>query len=181
MIWLANLISSVHYEIPKTTHTHKSMLLRGVKFAEPALNQSDIEVTKGRAARSGRSHGGVPLQGNGGPRNSFNYSSNQNGPPPNHRQSYPPQNGYSNYPVPPPGWQPPPPGLGGFGRGLPPPPPPNSYYGGRGGSGAQGGYSQPPRHNAPPGYGPPPPGSGGSNNQRRGGGDGYGYGSGRRY
>ena len=86
------------------------MLLRGVKFAAPALTRSDIEVTKGRAARSGRSHGGVPLQGNGRARNSFNYSSsNQNPPSQSRRQSYGSQNGgYNNYQVPPPGWQPPP-------------------------------------------------------------------------
>jgi 5'-3' exoribonuclease 2 len=147
-----------------------------VKFAEPALTRSDIEVTKGRAARSGRSHGGVPLQGNGGPRNSFNYSSsNQNPPPTNYRQSYTPQNGYKQNPIPPPGWQPPPPGIGGFGRGPPPPPPSFYGYAGRGAPG----YSQPPRHSAPPGYGPPPPGYGGSSDRRRGVGDGYGYGYGR--
>lgn len=161
--------------MPKSTRTHKSMLLRGVKFAEPALNRSDIEVTKGRASRSGRSHGGAPLQGNGRGQNSFNYSgSNQNHHPPSHRQPYGSQNDhYSNYPVPPPGWQPPPPGVGGFARG-PPPPPPGSYgYAGRGPPG----YPQPPRQGGPPGYGPPS--SGGYGDRRQGGGDGYGYGRSR--
>ena len=167
---------SVHYEIPKSIHTHKSMLLRGVKFAAAALTRSDIEVTKGRAARSGRSHGGVPLQGNGRAHNSFDYSSpSQNPPLQSHRQSYGSQNGgYNNYQVPPPAWQPPPPGAGGFARG-PPPPPPSSYgYAGHGPPG----YPQPPRQSAPPGYGPPP-NYGGFSDRRGGGGNGYGYGRSR--
>jgi 5'-3' exoribonuclease 2 len=58
-------VYSVHYDMPKSGHIHKSMLLRGVKFPPPALNPADIEATKGRAARSGRSNAGVPLQGDG--------------------------------------------------------------------------------------------------------------------
>ncbi|KAH8684782.1 exoribonuclease 2 [Tricladium varicosporioides] len=170
---------SVHYEMPKSKHIHKSMLLRGVKFNAPALNASDIEVTKGRAAKSGRSHGGVPLQGDGRGRNSFNYAGgNQNQSQyqgQNNRQSYsgPPGSGYNgnrngyngnNYATSPPGYQPPPPpGMTamGFGRGPPPPPPP-SYY------------SQPPQpygYNGRPDSGPP--GYGGNNGGRRGGGDSY--------
>ena len=42
------------------------MLLRGVKFAPPALDRADIEATKGRANRSGRSHGSAPLRGRNG-------------------------------------------------------------------------------------------------------------------
>ncbi|PQE27507.1 5 -3 exoribonuclease 2 protein [Rutstroemia sp. NJR-2017a BBW] len=61
---------SVHYEMPQSKHIHKSMLLRGVELGKPVLNQSDIEMTKSRAARSGRSHGGVPLSGDGRGRNS---------------------------------------------------------------------------------------------------------------
>src|SRR5690242_7527071 len=89
--------------MPKSKHIHKSMLLRGVKFNAPALNASDIEITKGRAAKSGRSHGGVPLQGDGRGRNSFNYAGgnqNQNQNQyqgQNNRQSYggPPGGGYN--------------------------------------------------------------------------------------
>jgi len=119
---------SVHYEMPKSSHIHKSMLLRGVKFALPALTPSEIAEAKGKAARSGRNHGGVPLSGNGRGRNSFNYaSSNQYGSSHNNQQPRGDRNGggYSSnpFPVPPPGWQPPPPGMDGFARGPPPPPP----------------------------------------------------------
>lgn len=38
------------------------MLLRGVKIPPPALNWADIEATKGRANKSGRSYGGAPLR-----------------------------------------------------------------------------------------------------------------------
>ena len=172
--------SSVHYEMPKSTHIHKSMLLRGVKFPPPALNQGDIEKTKGKAAVSGRNHGGVPLRGDGRGRNSFNYSSqNQYSSAPSHQQSYGSQNGYSNnnsYSTPPTGWQPPPPGVGGFARG-PPPPPPSAY-------GSYGRGQPPPpyqqlssNYGSQSGYGPPggPPGHSGANNDRRRGGGGDGY------
>jgi 5'-3' exoribonuclease 2 len=152
--------------MPKSTHVHKSMLLRGVKFPVPALNQNDIETTKGRAAKSGRNHGGVPLRGDGRGRNSFNYSSsNSYSSVPSHQQSYGSQNNHNNpYPGPP-GWQPPPPGVSGFARG-PPPPPPGSYGSyGRGPSS----YQQHPPYNAQSGYGPP------SGDRRRGGSDVYGY------
>jgi 5'-3' exoribonuclease 2 len=176
--------------MPKSKHVHKSMLLRGVKFKPPALNASDIEQTKGKAAKSGRSHGGVPLKGDGRGRNSFNYAggnqSNQHqGYGQNNRQSYGSRNnnGYSNarnYPPPPPGsgWAPPPPGMGAFGNGPPPPPPPGYGYNGPGQSQGPPGYSQSyPRQygfdgrpdNGPTGYGTPRP-NGGS---YRGGGDSY--------
>jgi 5'-3' exoribonuclease 2 len=104
-----------------------------------ALDQNDIEMTKGRAARSGRGYGGAPLrggqQGDRGrdSRDSFNYTPNNSysrQPQPNTR---PPGtgNGYNGYGYPQPnsmGWQPPVPGAGGFARG-PPPPPPNAGYG----------------------------------------------------
>lgn len=131
--------------MPKSNHIHKSMLLRGVKFAPPALNAADIEATKGRAARSGRSNGGVPLQGDGRRNNGINYgSSNRNG--------YPQSNGHQN------SWQPPPPGMQGFGRGPPPPPPPGAYSN----------YNQGAPGHGPPGYGGyqprgPPPGYEGNN------------------
>lgn len=142
---------TVHYEMPKSNFIHKSMLLRGVVFPPPALTPGDIETTKGKAARSGRAHGGVPLNGNGRDRNGFNYSSgnqyqsNNNG----RSRGYSSHNSYNQnpFPVPPPGWQPPAPGTGNFARGPPPPPgypiPPPGYshgqshsnggYGGRGG------------------------------------------------
>ena len=60
-------MNSVHYEMPRSTHTHKSMLLRGVKLAPPTLDQADVEATKGRAGRSGRPHGGISSKANFGP------------------------------------------------------------------------------------------------------------------
>ena len=58
--------SSVHYEMPRSTHTHKSMLLRGVRLAAPTLDKADVEATKSRAGRSGRSHGGMSSKANFG-------------------------------------------------------------------------------------------------------------------
>jgi 5'-3' exoribonuclease 2 len=158
-------VSSVLYEMPKSNHIHKSMLLRGVKFPPPALDASDIEATKGRAAKSGRNHGGVPLKGDGRGRNNFNYASSNQYPATHDRQSRGSQNGYSSnpFPVPPPGWQPPPPGAGSFARGPPPPPP---GYGSYGRGQPQVTHSQPPGY----GYGHGPPGY---VDDRRGGGDSY--------
>ena len=42
------------------------MLLRGVKLAAPTLDPADVEATKGRAGRSGRSHGGLSSKANFG-------------------------------------------------------------------------------------------------------------------
>lgn len=116
--------------MPSSSHVHKSMLLRGVKLSTPALNRDDIEATKGRAATAGRNPGGQQRGGYGG-RGRGGYGGNQNsnnGPGYSRPQQYPREgqgghNGYSQYPQPPQGWQPPPPGVGGFARGPPPPPP----------------------------------------------------------
>jgi 5'-3' exoribonuclease 2 len=148
--------------MPKSNFIHKSMLLRGVVFPPPALTPGDIETTKSKAARSGRAHGGVPLNGDGRGRNSFNYSSS------NQYQSHNSQrhNSYNQnpFPVPPPGWQPPAPGTGGFARG--PPPPPAGYYDRNQASGP--GY---PQNNHSYGYNNR--GGYGDSNNRRGNGDGY--------
>ena len=108
------------------------MLLRGVVLPKRALDQTDIETTKARAARSGRSYGGTPFRGNGGDRgrDSFNYAApNSYSRPPNqNHQSYGDQIGYNSHHYPqqhPSSWQPPPPGVTGFARS--PPPPPNLY------------------------------------------------------
>src|SRR5690606_27572172 len=56
------------------------------------------------------------------------------GPQSSSRQPYGNQPAYNQYPAPPHGWQPPPPGVGDFARGPPPPPPPGmqgSYVPGR--------------------------------------------------
>lgn len=52
----------VFYEFPKSTNIHKSMLLRGVKMPAPVLDAADLDGTRNRAGRSGRSFGGVPLR-----------------------------------------------------------------------------------------------------------------------
>ncbi|KAI1869034.1 uncharacterized protein JN550_006021 [Neoarthrinium moseri] len=148
---------TVNYEMPTTTHTHKSMLLRGVELPTPALTPSDKDELRGKLRNAGRSYGGAPL-GRGGygdnRRGRINYGPDsggrggrQNGPPSynGNQNHYPAPNGFP--PVPPPGWVPPPPGYPGFGAGLPPPPPVH-YNGGHGNFGNQG-YRPP----------PPPPGS----------------------
>ncbi|KAL8775614.1 MAG: hypothetical protein Q9209_000110 [Squamulea sp. 1 TL-2023] len=162
---------SVHYEMPKSSHVHKSMLLRGVQPAPPALNREDIEATKRAAAHSGRSYGGAPLRGNGRGRDGgghINYGDNRPNPfaahvnpvyaPPPPRQFH---GGRGPPPMPPQGWIPPPPGgqYNGYGppphrqgyNGYAPPPPMNGYHGAPPpppGSGYQNGNQ---------GYGPPPP------------------------
>ena len=91
--------------MPHSSHIHKSMLLRGVKLPSRALDQSDIEGTRSRAARSGRSHGGVPLRGNGGSRgrDSFNYagSNSFSRPQIQNQQSYRGYNDFNNNYAPP--------------------------------------------------------------------------------
>ncbi|KAI1494422.1 exoribonuclease Dhp1 [Biscogniauxia mediterranea] len=178
---------TVHYEIPSSSHGHKSMLLRGAKPPTPALNRSDIEELKGKMRNSGRSHGGAPLGRNNSEQNRrgrINYGSDSRRDR-NDRPPYQHGNGNGNRynggnaypvpaPVPPPGWAPPPPGFPGFGNGFPPPPPPayqnggrNAYgngYGGNYGGGYGGGQGYGERHPPPPqnGYGGqynrPPPG-----------------------
>ncbi|KAK5997389.1 5'-3' exoribonuclease 2 [Cladobotryum mycophilum] len=145
---------SVYFDMPQTSQTHKSMLLRGVQMPTPALSRSEIEVIRGRTNRNGRNHGGAPLgrfdansgrhepihYGPGGGRGGHWANRNGNG----YRQQepqFPPQN------YPPPTWQPPPPGAPGFGMGVPPPPPayaqnqwPGSGNRGGYGRGGRGGY-----------------------------------------
>lgn len=122
---------SVHYEMPKSSYTHKSMLLRGVKFGTLTLDRADIEATKGRANHSGRSHGGAPLRGghnNGRGRGSqMNYSDSRPNPFAAHiNPGFAPSgisgNSRGGPPPPPmPGWAPPPPGSETLQRGPPPP------------------------------------------------------------
>lgn len=184
---------SVHYEMPSSAHTHKSMLLRGVKLPTPALDRNDIEELRNKARRSGRSYGGVPLGGNNyrGRNQQFNYGpgrtyqgggrGSDRGPSGGgyggrDNYSQPPRNG-GGYPAPPPNWIPPPPGAAGFGNGLPPPPPPAHSYGNGGGYGGYsgggyggGGYNQGYGNGGGGGYGAPPPAPG----QYYGGGGGRG-------
>lgn len=146
---------AVHYELIKSEHLHKSMLLNGVRFAPAALDKEDIDNTRHRAQNSGRSHGGVPFgnghrggrgdrnggrggRGRGNGNGNFNY-----GPPSsNSHHSFDPR----NFP-PPASFGAPPPGVRGppvpvppqFSYGQPPQGPPhypNQHYGqGRGGYG----------------------------------------------
>ncbi|KAJ5578360.1 5'-3' exoribonuclease 2 [Penicillium hispanicum] len=112
---------TVNYKIPKSSHIHKSMLLRGVKFATPMLNSADVRSVKGRAQHSGRSFGGAPLNGRGrGGR--VDYSSDRPNPFAAHLDprfmGAPP----AGMPMMAPGWVPPVPGAGDYSRGPPPPP-----------------------------------------------------------
>lgn len=147
---------SVHYEMPKSNHTHKSMLLRGVNFGPPVLDRADIEATKGRANHSGRSHGGAPLRGgnnNGrGRGNHTNFLDPRPNPFAAHiSQGFVPPGVASNFRET--GWAPPLPGSDSFQSGRAPP---NSFPYPPPGQGYNYGPPQPPPHN---GYynGPPQP------------------------
>ncbi|KAK0635112.1 XRN 5'-3' exonuclease N-terminus-domain-containing protein [Bombardia bombarda] len=73
----------IHYEFPSYEHEHKSMLLRGLKMPKAALDRSDVEILKGKSQKSGRSYGGVPLNGRNGYHNgrggSINYGPDRGG------------------------------------------------------------------------------------------------------
>lgn len=120
---------TVLYTLPKSSHVHKSMLLRGVKLPTPMLDSADIRATKGRAQNSGRSFGGAPFQGRGrGGRMSYQSDRPQPDRPnpfaghldPNFAPG--PQGGPAGAHMVPPGWVPPGQGYGGYSRGPPPPP-----------------------------------------------------------
>jgi 5'-3' exoribonuclease 2 len=115
---------TVLYTIPKSSHVHKSMLLRGVKLPTPMLDSNDIRATQGRAQNSGRSFGGAPFQGRGrGGR--MNYQSDRPNPFAGHLDpnfAPGPPGGPSGAHMVPPGWVPPNQGYGGYSRGPPPPP-----------------------------------------------------------
>ncbi|KAJ5091467.1 5'-3' exoribonuclease 2 [Penicillium alfredii] len=112
---------TVNYTIPKSSHIHKSMLLRGVKFATPMLNSADIRATKGRAQHSGRSFGGAPLHG-GGRGGRVDYGKDRPNPFAAHLDPNFASGPGAGPPMGAPGWIPPVPGAGGYSRGPPPPP-----------------------------------------------------------
>ncbi|KAA8914561.1 exoribonuclease 2 [Sphaerosporella brunnea] len=140
---------SLHYEIPKSKNIHKSMLLRGLRLDPPTLTQADIDTTRHKANKGGRTYGGAPFHRGGGRGGRNDFRSDRGPPPPRHNQhpqqpqqpqhvipppfAPPGQSAYGGWggwggvpPPPPPGqWGqfPPPPGPGGFGGGFPPPPP----------------------------------------------------------
>ncbi|KAL4934176.1 5'-_3' exoribonculease Dhp1 [Aspergillus undulatus] len=124
---------TVNYEIPKSTNTHKSMLLRGVKFGQPTLDNADIQATKSRAQHTGRSYGGAPFRGGGGRGGRINYGGDRKSgdrpgsdrPNPFAAHLDPKFMPGANPGAPmgmPTGWAPPPPGAGNYSRGPPPPP-----------------------------------------------------------
>ncbi|KAL2821287.1 XRN 5'-3' exonuclease N-terminus-domain-containing protein [Aspergillus cavernicola] len=113
---------TVNYEIPKSSHFHKSMLLRGVKFNQPALDNSDIQATKSRAQHSGRSYGGAPFRG-GHRGGRMNYAGDRPNPFAAHLDpKFVPAGNQSAPMGMPSGWAPPSSGSGNFSRGPPPPP-----------------------------------------------------------
>ena len=72
---------SVEFFMPVVGGLHKSMLLPGVRFAEPVLDYNDVQMTRERANKSGRSHGGVQLSHNGDRSDGrrINYGARENG------------------------------------------------------------------------------------------------------
>ncbi|KAJ5490895.1 5'-3' exoribonuclease 2 [Penicillium diatomitis] len=111
---------TVNYKIPKSSHVHKSMLLRGVKFATPMLNTADVRAVKGRAQNSGRSYGGAPFNGRGRG-GQMNYSSDRPNPFAAHLDSRFANAPPGGMPPMPSGWVPPVPGAD-HSRGPPGPP-----------------------------------------------------------
>ena len=144
----------VNYEIPKSSHIHKSMLLRGVKPPPPTLNSSDIQAVKSKALQTGRPFSGAPLRNNNSRHNGYNNNNAGRGAHTTDRPNpfaafldpkfMPPNAGVPMMrPV---GWNPAVPGSAGFSQGPPPPVPggmvgfpftagqtmgfvPRSYYG----------------------------------------------------
>lgn len=98
------------------------MLLRGVKFGQPALDNADIQGVKHKAQNSGRSFGGAPLRNGGDRGGRMNFASDRPNPFAAHLDPsfVPPPN--LNAPMMPAGWVPPGQGSAGFSRGPPPPP-----------------------------------------------------------
>ncbi|KAK2738338.1 5'-3' exoribonuclease 2 [Myotisia sp. PD_48] len=76
---------SLNYHMPKSMFTHKSMILRGVKFNDPVLDKTDLEITRNKAQRSGRSYGGAPFHSNSGRGRGGKPYHNNDRSNPNHR------------------------------------------------------------------------------------------------
>lgn len=146
----------VSYHMPVLSSLHKSMLLPGVKFNTPVLDYHDIEATRSRAEKSGRSYGGVQLSQHGdrsdGQR--INFAARDN------TDSYRPNGGYGGN-----GYG----ANGGYGRGdvfssraadafanLPPHLAQQAAQHGFAPPGGAGGYPPPPQGRPPPPQGYPP-------------------------
>lgn len=128
------------------------MLLRGVKFPPPALDNSDIQGVRNKAHNSGRSFGGAPLRNGGNRGGRIDYTGDRPNPFAAHLDPNfvpPPNVGGSVIPS---GWAPPNPGCANFSRGPPPPP--------------RGGMSSSYRPPYPPGPGPQSGYYGGSQSQQ---------------
>lgn len=119
-----NHAMSLIYTIPKSMHTHKSMLLRGVQFPPPALDKTDVEATRNRSLRGGRGGYGGGRGGRGG--RGGGYGSNDR---PN-------------------------PFAAHINPGFVPPPPPGAPGGGYGGGPQQGMYSSHQYQSQQQSYGP---------------------------
>ncbi|OKL64303.1 5'-3' exoribonuclease 2 [Talaromyces atroroseus] len=145
----------VNYEIPKSVHLHKSMLLRGVRFSPPALDQGDINTVKSRWRYGMRPFSGGSRPGRGGGQYNQQQGAGAGRPNMNDRQNPfaahldpsfvpPPQVGGAR------GWAPPPVGGAGYSYGPPPPPrggnyeypPPSQGYNSAGYYGQGNGYFQ---------------------------------------
>ncbi|GAM42839.1 5'-3' exoribonuclease [Talaromyces pinophilus] len=118
----------VNYEIPKSSHLHKSMLLRGVRFAPPALDQGDISAVRNKSRFNGRGgfrpnnggdRGGNQYNQYNAPRSGMNDRANPFAAHLDPSFAPPPQAGAG-------GWAPPAVGAG-YSRGPPPPPRGGSY------------------------------------------------------
>ena len=148
---------TVNYYMPENRGVHKSMLLPGIVFNASALDYDDVQATRNRANKTGRSHGGVALTQNGGRSDGqrMNFGARDNGPPQNGGGYNAQNNGYGRnggYGGPPPqqdNFSALPPGLAAqaAAHGVQHGPPPGFQQGApRGGYGGyqdqRGGYSQ---------------------------------------
>jgi 5'-3' exoribonuclease 2 len=86
----------ISFHMPVLNSVHKSMLLPGVKFSEPVLDYNDVETTRNRANKTGRSFGGVQLSQHGDRSDGrrINYAAGDNGGHNNNRGGYDGGNGY---------------------------------------------------------------------------------------
>jgi 5'-3' exoribonuclease 2 len=197
---------TVNYHMPEVRGVHKSMLLPGIVFNPSALDYDDVQATRNRANKTGRSHGGVALTQNGGRSDGqrMNFAARDNGPPHNgggggynaHNNGYGANGGYGG---PPPQQQQQqrdnfsalPPGLAAqaamHGVQQGPPPgfqqhggPPRGGYGGYDRGGRGGGYDSRPRQDQRGGYGQGGYGRGGGGYGQQGG-NGYGQQGGNGY
>lgn len=160
---------TVSYHMPVLSSLHKSMLLPGVTFAAPVLDYTDVQQTRERAGKAGRSHGGVQLSQNGDRSDGrrINYAARENGGgygANGHGHGNGNGNGYAHAPPPFAGL---PPHLAqqAAAHGFPPPPMPPMGYPPPMPPQQNGGYAPPPQQNGY-GYGGYQGGRGGGERRR---------------